>query len=271
MVKTKVMSDELKKKYEKIYKDGKESFFSTFEDGKNISETEEVVLSSINWNGKRVIDIGCGTGEIAAGIAKLGAKHVLGVDYATAAIEIANQKHYDIKNLEFQVCSLDEFDPEYEADVVISLGTLEHMDDPNTALRKIIRLARNDGKVILTCPYFINVRGLVWMTLALALGVPMSLTDKHFISPFDIKKWLHGSSFALINVTYFDHHLANGEKMLIDMKKRLHNALRDAELPVDKVPELMDWLTMLVKEESNTLERMNGACALYLLEGKGGV
>ncbi|SVB69460.1 uncharacterized protein METZ01_LOCUS222314 [marine metagenome] len=265
------MGDELKRKYEKIYKDGKESFFSIFEDGENISETEEVVWSSVDWNGKRVIDIGCGTGEVAAGIAKHGAEHVLGVDYATTAIEIANQKHYDIKNLEFQACSLDEFVPDYEADVVISLGTLEHMDDPNTALHKIIRLVRNDGKVILTCPYFINVRGLVWMTLALALDVPMSLTDKHFISPFDIKKWLHGSDYALTNVTYFDHHLANGDKMLIDMEKRLHNALRDAELPVGKVPELMGWLTMLVKEERSTLERMNGACALYLIEGKGNV
>ena len=85
------MSDELKRKYEKIYKDGKESFFSIFEDGENISETEEVVWSSVDWNGKRVIDIGCGTGEVAARIAKDGAEHVFGVDYATTAIEIANQ------------------------------------------------------------------------------------------------------------------------------------------------------------------------------------
>ena len=49
MVKIKIMSDELKRKYEKIYKDGKESFFSIFEDGKNISETEEVVWKSPLW------------------------------------------------------------------------------------------------------------------------------------------------------------------------------------------------------------------------------
>jgi hypothetical protein len=33
------MGDELKRNYEKIYKKGKESFFSNFIDGKNISET----------------------------------------------------------------------------------------------------------------------------------------------------------------------------------------------------------------------------------------
>ena len=49
-----------------------------------------------------MIDIGCGTGEVAAGIAKHGAEHVLGVDYATTAIEIANQKHYDVKILSFR-------------------------------------------------------------------------------------------------------------------------------------------------------------------------
>ena len=49
MVKIKVMGDELKRKYEKIYKDGKESFFSIFEDGENISETEEVVWKSPLW------------------------------------------------------------------------------------------------------------------------------------------------------------------------------------------------------------------------------
>ena len=43
------MSTELKRKYEKIYKDGKGSFFSIFEDGENISETEEVVWKSPLW------------------------------------------------------------------------------------------------------------------------------------------------------------------------------------------------------------------------------
>ena len=75
-------------------------------------------------------------------------------------------------------------------DVVVSCGTLEHMSDPRQELCRMIELVDGKGTIILTCPYFLNIRGFVWMTLALLLDVPMSLTDKHFISPFDIEGWL---------------------------------------------------------------------------------
>jgi len=261
--------DELQKKYDSVYKSGKESFFSKFKDGKNISETESVVWNAIDWRGKRVVDIGCGTGEIAAGISKCGAEHVLAVDYAASAIEIANKKYSDINNIEFLTSSFDDFasQPDRSAiDVLVSLGTLEHMDDPQKALHKMVDLVGNNGQIILTCPYFINTRGLVWMTLALALNVPMSLTDKHFISPFDIRKWLDDTDYILSDIKYFDNSRANGSDMIVDMEKRLHNALSDANLPVDQLPQLMRWLTNLVEEEGSTLSKMHGASALYLIK-----
>jgi len=106
------------------------------------------------------------------------------------------------------------------------------------------------------------------MTLALALDVPMSLTDKHFISPFDIREWLIGTDFELSEVTYFDHERANGELMLSDMDKRLKNALRDADLPVEGVPKLMVWLTNVVNHEPNSLQAINGSSALYIIDRK---
>ncbi len=51
----------LQEKYQEVYRDGKEDFFSRFKDGKDISETDEAVWSSIDWSNKKVIDIGCGT------------------------------------------------------------------------------------------------------------------------------------------------------------------------------------------------------------------
>ena len=123
-------------------------------------------------------------------------------------------------------------------------------------------------RLFLTCPFFINLRGMAWMTLALALDVPMSLTDKHFISPFNIREWLIGTDFELSEVTYFDYERANGELMLTDMDKRLNNALRDADLPVEGVPKLMEWLTNVVNHESESLEVMNGSSALYIIERK---
>ena len=51
---------------------------------------------------KKVIDIGSGTGETASGIARLGAKLVVGIDYSENAINIANTRHTE-SNLEFKV------------------------------------------------------------------------------------------------------------------------------------------------------------------------
>ena len=259
----------LQEKYQEVYRDGKEDFFSRFKDGKDISEADEVVWSSIDWSNKKVIDIGCGTGETAVGIAKLGAKFVLGVDYSENAIKIANEKHKE-SNLEFKEGSFEDFaiTTPSSFNLIISCGTLEHMDNPSDVLQKMLRMVNNDGKIILTCPYFINLRGIIWMSLALGLDVPMSLTDKHFISPFNIREWLIGTDFELINTTYFDFDRANGKQMLTDMEKRLNNALSDADLPTDGVPKLMDWLTKVVKDEPITLQSMNGSSALYIIGRK---
>ena len=45
------------------------------------------------WKGKRVLDVGCGTGNFAREIAKKDAKYVLGIDYADEAIK--NNRLFD--------------------------------------------------------------------------------------------------------------------------------------------------------------------------------
>ena len=264
-------NEQLREKYNKIYLEGKEKFFSKFDDGKDISETEKIVWSATEWVDKTVLDIGCGTGEIIAGIKDRGASSVIGIDYAKSAIEIAKDRYYN-KSIKFLNKSLDEISieslssDEAGLDVVISLGTIEHTDQPDLALKKMLSVLKDDGELIITCPYFINVRGIVWMSLALLLDVPMSLTDKHFISPFDIRKWLSGTGFNLVDIQYFDYERANGDTMLIDMKKRLENAMNDAGLKNDNVPVMIEWLSNLVREEQDVLGTMNGATALYIIK-----
>jgi len=58
------------------------------------------------------------------------------------------------------------------------------------------------------------------MSLAFLLDVPMSLIDRHFISPF-------GKERAYVS------------QMLEDTKKRLTNDLKDANLPNDKVDKIL--------------------------------
>ena len=261
----------LKQKYEKIYKDGKRDFFSRFENDIDISETDKVVWNAVEWKNKNVIDIGCGTGETALGIARLGAKSVTGIDYSKNAIKKANSRHQE-KNLKFEVKSFQDVaikNLNYY-DVVISCGTLEHMDNPAGSLKSMLEILNNNGTLILTCPYFINLRGIVWMTLALSLNIPMSLTDKHFISPFDIRDWLKDSDFQLSETLYFDFERANSNSMIIDMEKRLNNAFKDSNLPTEQLPKLIKWLKKIVEEEPESIESLNGSSALYLVNRRVG-
>jgi 2-polyprenyl-3-methyl-5-hydroxy-6-metoxy-1,4-benzoquinol methylase len=256
-------SDKLQSLYEDIYSAGKENFFSRFVAGLDISETDEVVWAATDFKGKRVLDIGCGTGETAAGIAARSALSVVGIDYAPSAIEEAKRRH-QATNLDFFVCSALEWNN--VVDVLVSCGTLEHMPEPRQELRRMVELVDNKGTIILTCPYFLNIRGFAWMALALLLDVPMSLTDRHFISPFDIEGWLDDTPMRLARVQTFDYDRANGSQMLVDMKKRLTNALRDANLPNDKVDTALEWLGKVVSMENRTTPgRFGGSNALYLI------
>jgi len=256
----------LKNVYEDIYKDGKENFFSRFVDNKDISETDDLVLKSVDWKGKTVIDFGCGTGKTAFSIAKLGAKRVFGIDFSESAIEKA-KKNYRLTNLDFLVEeNLNKMDP---VDYIVSCGTLEHQDDPRMTLMNFTQKIKIGGSIVLTCPYFINIKGFVWMTLALTLDVPMSLTDKHFISPFDFIEWLEGTDYELKKIVPFDYDRANGKMMIDDMRKRLNNALRDRKLPRKGVEPMLGWLEKLIEYEKIKSHNFGGSNCLYVIATKG--
>ena len=53
------------------------------------------ILKETKWKSKKVLDVGCGTGNFALKAAKNGA-HVLGIDFAEEAIKIA-KKHVNIQ------------------------------------------------------------------------------------------------------------------------------------------------------------------------------
>ena len=61
--------------------------------------------------GKRVADLGCGTGILAMGAKMLGATEVVGIDIDELAIEIANRVAHDKElDIDFLVGDIEEFD-----------------------------------------------------------------------------------------------------------------------------------------------------------------
>ncbi len=245
---------DLKKVYDDVFKNGENNFWS-FEP----IEIHQQVLSPKIYKDKKVLDIGCGSGDVCIGISKLGAKSVLGIDYSDEAIKLANQKN-DRDNVEFRVEDYKNINDTY--DVITLVGVLEHIENPFEAVSKIYDLLNDGGKMVIESPTHQNIRGYVWMTLQLLFNVPMSLTDINFFSPFDFQEYADRLNMNLEWHT-FDFSRGNGERMIIDLEKRLTNALRDAKLDNINVPKLIDWLKRSIQYDN--VKRHSGSEGLYIL------
>jgi SAM-dependent methyltransferase len=224
---------DLEKKYDKVFKEGAGNFFTS-----DYFEEALTIAGFHNWSGKRVLDIGCGEGRLCSMIAEAGASEVIGVDYSQEAIDNANSK-FNLPNLKF--IKDDYKNIEGKFDVVTMEGVMEHFDDPFFQLRDILDLVTEGGFVITSSPSFLNPRGYVWMTLAKLFNIPMSLTDLHFICPFDMKSFCDRYKYELeYKGVYQDW--GSGTMMLTDFNKRLRNALKDAGMDDSGVSELLRWL-----------------------------
>ena len=89
-----------------------------------------------------VLDIGCGSGEIAAGVTQLAAE-VVGIDLSEESIAVARNE-YRLEGLRFEVS--DVFDHltagAPSVDVVILSHVLEHVDVPDILLAEIAKKCR---------------------------------------------------------------------------------------------------------------------------------
>jgi len=99
----------------------------------------------------KVLDIGCGNGNISIYLGSLG-YHVLGVDISEKAIDKANRLN-TLPNVSFRVMSAEDLiatDPTY--DVVICSEVLEHLENPDKLIKVIDILLKQNGKLIVTVP-----------------------------------------------------------------------------------------------------------------------
>lgn len=247
------MAEDLKELYEKVYKKDARKFFSFL-----FYRDAMVIVQSAEWEGKKVLEIGCGEGGLASIIAFHGAD-VTAIDNSAEAIKIAKKK-YSLKNCRFICCDYKDVSDRF--DIVVMQGVLEHTDDPYETLLYIKNnLLLKHSKIITSSPSFLNVRGYIWMTLLLLFDVPMSLTDVHYLCPFDLEIFAEKLGGKL---TYrsSDQDWGHGERLIIDFKKRLVNALRDAGMK-GNIDKLLIWLTKTLPYKNYT--DFSGANIVYTI------
>ena len=134
--------------YNNVYKKGEEKHFTNLVTKGTVSEESKEILKELKWKSKNVLDVGCGTGFFAYNAAKKGA-NVLGIDFSEQAIKIAKKK-YKKSNLSYEQADVNNISGKY--DVIVSIGTLEHMDDPLKILKLFKKHISPKGKIIVTSP-----------------------------------------------------------------------------------------------------------------------
>jgi SAM-dependent methyltransferase len=113
-------------------------------------ELRRRVLLSEARPGDRALDLGCGTGELTAELARAGASAV-GVEVAEAAIQRARANH---PSLDFRLAPIDGRLPfeDAEFDLVWCSEVIEHVADTGRWLSEVRRVLASRGRLLLTTP-----------------------------------------------------------------------------------------------------------------------
>jgi 2-polyprenyl-6-hydroxyphenyl methylase/3-demethylubiquinone-9 3-methyltransferase len=128
--------------------------------------------------GKRILDVGCGSGRFCHAFAQEGAEYVLGVDFAPAMIEIADAvaKEAEIDDrCEFRVGAFPEIVKagDLPFDAATANGFFDYIAEPIPFIAKMREMTR--GKMIMSFPKAIEWRVPVRRVRFWSKGTPLFL------------------------------------------------------------------------------------------------
>ncbi len=114
--------------------------------------TQRLLVDAGVGSGMRVLDVGCGRGDVALLVARIVGDEgeVIGIDRDRASIELARRRarEMELTRVRFEEHDLHELGSEYGTfDAVVGRRVLMYLADPVDALRQLARLVRTDGRV----------------------------------------------------------------------------------------------------------------------------
>jgi 2-polyprenyl-6-hydroxyphenyl methylase / 3-demethylubiquinone-9 3-methyltransferase len=163
--------------------------------------------------GRRVLDVGCGGGLLAEGMARRGAR-VTGIDLAPESLQVARlhalEAGVDVEYREIAAEALANSDTG-GFDLVTCLEMLEHVPDPAAIVASLARLVRPGGDVICSTinrnakSFALAIVGAEYLLRLLPMG-----THRYtrLIRPSEISRWARDSGLELADLAGLEYNPA---------------------------------------------------------------
>jgi ubiquinone/menaquinone biosynthesis C-methylase UbiE len=188
--------------------------FDTIE--KDIHCYTYAVRSLGDIKGKRVLDLGCGTGWFSVILAKRGAL-VEGIEISSVAVEIAKKRAevnnvYDTVNFK-EMSFYDLNFPDNYFDLIIGLSVLHHSRDKDRLCHSLHRVLKSNGRIVFNEPF-----GNMMFLERLRLIVPVEVDEE------DKTHWSEQVKYRDLNVFKMSFKTRYKEFQLISRLDRIiHN------------------------------------------------
>jgi 2-polyprenyl-6-hydroxyphenyl methylase/3-demethylubiquinone-9 3-methyltransferase len=160
--------------------------------------------------GRQVLDVGCGGGLLAEGMARRGAR-VLGIDLAPEALAVARLHALESGlTVEYRQVAAEALAESAPAgfDVVTCLEMLEHVPDPSSIVTALARLVRPGGHVVLSTinrnakAFALAIVGAEYVMRLLPMG-----THRYarLIRPSEMSRWARAAGLELADLAGLEY------------------------------------------------------------------
>jgi len=120
------------------------------DEGNQMGIEESTLFQQLQKNPQgKLLDVGCGSGEIAEKLTEMGFS-ITGADHSQVAIGKMHKKGLDARLVDFDADGLNSFTQLYDA--VYAGDILEHVFDPINLLKEIYRVLKPNGRLYLSVP-----------------------------------------------------------------------------------------------------------------------
>ena len=160
--------------------------------------------------GRRVLDVGCGGGLLAEGMARRGAR-VTGIDLSPGALEVARLHALESGvTVDYRQLAVEELpDSDHDAfDLVTCLEMLEHVPDPAQVIQAISRLVRPGGDVVCSTinrnakAFALAIVGAEYLLRLLPAGTHQYA---RLIKPSELARWGRDAGLAVADLAGLEY------------------------------------------------------------------